>query len=322
MVRDADERTQDLRVWEQFDPEVLDAGALRAYWDAMAEANPGHPWLSLTEEAFLQKSGVLGIDRGGRLHPTSAGLLMFGIEPEIVRAFPRYFLDYLESDDPSQRICSTAGDWSGCVYEFYTRVCAGLLPRLEAKYTAGVSEAVREAITNSLVNADYRGTGGLTVTLGPEQITVSNPGSFRIGIDAARTGGLSDPRNGTLLKLFNRIDVGRHAGSGIPGILRVWREQRWPEPEIAQSFGPDRTTFTLRFGPKKKKSAAVETPTRIETAAQKAMLIDELTDRAALTPSQLGRLLGIPSAQVRALLQELTDDGIVVASDKVYRLKA
>ena len=57
-------------------------------------------------------------------------------------------------------------------------------------------------------------------------------------------------------------------------------------------------------------------------AAQKAMLIDELTDRAALTPAQLGRLLGIPSAQVRALLQELENDGIVVASGKVYRLKA
>ena len=59
---------------------------------------------------------------------------------------------------------------------------------------------------------------------------------------------------------------------------------------------------------------------RIE--AKKALLIDELTDRAALTPAQLGRLLGIPSAEVRALLQELVADGIVVNSGKVYRLKA
>ena len=61
---------------------------------------------------------------------------------------------------------------------------------------------------------------------------------------------------------------------------------------------------------------------RIEAAAQKALLIDELTDRAALTPAQLARLLGIPSAAVRILLKELETDGIVVASGKTYRLKA
>ena len=323
MVRDADERAQDLRLWTQFGPEVLNEAAVHSYRDAMTQANPDHPWLSLPEEDFLRRSGVLGIDENGHLHPTSAGLLMFGSEPEIVLVFPRYFLDYQEADDPAQRFCSTAGDWSGGVYEFYTRVCARLLPRLAAKHGPEVSAAVGEAITNSLVNADYRGTGGLTVCLEPGRVTVSNPGSFRIGLDAAKTGGLSDPRNGTLLKLFNRIDVGRHAGSGIPNILRIWREQRWPEPEIAQSYGPDRTTVTLRFGPRKKKAGGpTENPMRIEAAAQKSMLIDELTDRAALTPAQLGRLLGIPSAQVRALLAELTDDGIVVPAGKTYRLRA
>ena len=324
MVRDADERAQDLRVWEKIDPEVLDRSAVQAYRDAMIRAHPGHPWETLDDGAFLQKAGALGIDAGGNLHPTSAGLLMFGCESDIVRAFPRFFLDYREEADPAQRIFSASGEWSGGVYGFYTRVCGRLLPELAAKYPPDVGEAVREALVNSLVNADYRGSGGLSIVRSTDVITVSNPGSFRIGLDAARTGGLSDPRNGTLLKLFNRIDVGRHAGSGIPDILRVWRDQRWPEPEIAQNYGPDRTTIVLRFGPKRKtgRGTLQETPVRIETAAQKAMLIDELTDRAALTPSQLARLLGIPSATVRVLLRELTEDGIVVASGKTYRLKA
>lgn len=324
MVRDADERAQDLRVWKQMEPEILDGAAVRAYRDAMARAHPGHPWEKLDDASFLQKAGALGIDDGGKLHPTSAGLLLFGCEPDIVRAFPRYFLDYREEADTAQRICSISGEWSGGIYEFYIRVCARLLPELDVHYPADVGEAVREAIVNSLVNADYRGSGGLTVIRAQDSVTISNPGSFRIGLDAARTGGLSDPRNGTLLKLFNLIDVGRHAGSGIPGILHVWRTQRWPEPEIAQSYGPDRTTVVLRFGPKQKtgRSKSRETPVRIEAAAQKALLIDELTDRAALTPAQLARLLGIPSAAVRILLKELEADGIVVASGKTYRLKA
>ena len=34
---------------------------------------------------------------------------------------------------------------------------------------------------------------------------MSNPGSFRIEIDAAKSGGVSDPRNGTMLKMFNLL---------------------------------------------------------------------------------------------------------------------
>ncbi len=323
MVRDAGERTQDLSLWEKMGPDVLNPASVQAYRDAMAAVHPGHPWQSLEDSAFLRKLGALGDGTGGRLHPTSAGLLMFGSESDIVQAFPRYFLDYRE-EVSAQRISSASGTWSGGIYEFYRLVCARLLPELNARYPAAVGAAVHEAIANSLVNADYRGSGGLVIVLCQSGITVSNPGAFRIGIDAAKTGGLSDPRNGTLLKMFNLIDVGAHAGSGIPSILHVWRGQRWPEPEIAQSFGPDRTNITLLFGPKRKKAGAkaAETPARIETAVQKALLIDELTDHAALTPAQLARRLGIPSAQVRALLQELTEDGIVVAADKAYRLKS
>ncbi|OUP04043.1 hypothetical protein B5F36_06455 [Anaerofilum sp. An201] len=51
-------------------------------------------------------------------------------------------------------------------------------------------------------------------------ITMSNPGSFRIEIDAAKSG-------------------------GIPAIFRVWREQGWREPVIKESFEPDRTVLSL-----------------------------------------------------------------------------
>ena len=60
-----------------------------------------------------------------------------------------------------------------------------------------------------------------------DAITMSNPGNFRIEIVAAKSGGVSDPRNGTMLKMFNLIDIGERAGSGIPNIFRVWREQGW-----------------------------------------------------------------------------------------------
>ena len=79
-----------------------------------------------------------------------------------------------------------------------------------------VHQALREALVNCLVNADYYGRQGLVIIKKQNAIIMSNPGSSRIEIDAVKSGGISDPRNGTMVKMFNLIDIGERAGSGIP----------------------------------------------------------------------------------------------------------
>lgn len=59
-----------------------------------------------------------------------------------------------------------------------------------------VHQVLREALANCLVNADYYGRQGLVIVKKRDSITMTNPGGFRIEIDAARSGGVSDPRNG------------------------------------------------------------------------------------------------------------------------------
>ena len=51
----------------------------------------------------MEKIGAAGVGEDGKLHPTTAGLLMFGEEYHIVREFPEYFLDYRERLDPTIR---------------------------------------------------------------------------------------------------------------------------------------------------------------------------------------------------------------------------
>ena len=60
-------------------------------------------------------------------------------------------------------------------------------------------------------------------------------------------GGISDPRNKTILKMFNLLDIGERSGSGVPNIFNVWRDQGWPEPLIEEEGAPDRTRLTLVF---------------------------------------------------------------------------
>ena len=49
------------------------------------------------------------------------------------------------------------------------------------------------------------------------------------------------------MKIFNLIDIGEYAGSGVPNIFNVWEDEGWEEPVIEESFDPDRTSLTLRF---------------------------------------------------------------------------
>ena len=56
-----------------------------------------------------------------KLHPTGAGILMFGKEYKITRVYPGYFLDYKDHADPTvrwtDRTYSQSPDWSGNVFD-------------------------------------------------------------------------------------------------------------------------------------------------------------------------------------------------------------
>ena len=48
----------------------------------------------MSDHEYLRCIGAAAIsDEDGQLHPTAAGMLMFGDEYNIVRHFPEYFLD-------------------------------------------------------------------------------------------------------------------------------------------------------------------------------------------------------------------------------------
>ena len=50
--------------------------------------------------------------------------------------------------------------------------------------------------------------------------------------------------------MFNLINIGERAGSGVPNIFNVWNDEGFVEPEIEERFDPDRTILTLSFAKK------------------------------------------------------------------------
>lgn len=264
MFRDAAAVTQDAKVLENMDSSVFCRDTVKGYRNFFRSRHSNHLWNNEEDEIFLRKIGAISMGSDGLYHPTSAGLLMFGYEYEITREFPNYFLDYQEnrSSGPTRwtdRVVSTSGDWSGNVFDFIIDVLGRMQRGLKTPFVlkgiqrvddTPVHKLLREAITNACVHADFYGRQGLVVQKSANGYKLSNPGSVRISISEAIDGGISDPRNGVMLKMFSLIDFGERAGSGLNEVCTVW-EKVYHTPatlEETHNNGVDRTILTLSTG--------------------------------------------------------------------------
>ena len=259
--RDASPTSIDTRVLTTMDSSVFCQDTIRDYRIRFNAMHVGHTWTKLDDELFLRRIGAMGLSQeDNQIHPTIAGLLMFGYEYEIVREFSQYFLDYQERMDPSirwtHRVVSSSGDWSGNIFDFYFRIInrlTGDIPvpfRLENNTRVDdtkLHEAVREALLNTLVHADYYGRQGTVVIKTPTSLAFANPGDMRISLSTALEGGVSDPRNATLLKMFGLIGIGERAGSGIPNIISSFQEVAQSVPSYKISYVPERVFCTIEF---------------------------------------------------------------------------
>ena len=200
---------------------------------------------------------------------------MFGEEYHIVREFPEYFLDYREILDPTirwtDRLQSSSGDWSGNVFDFFFRVNSKIAKDIKKPFKlegitriddTPVHKAVREALVNCLVNTDYFLPCGVVIKKEEDKLVMENPGSIRTGKKQMLRGGISDPRNKILMKMFNMIGIGERAGSGIPDIYNVWENEGWAVPVVEESYNPDRTRLSLEFAKKQANKTSEESKRR------------------------------------------------------------
>lgn len=258
MMRDAADRGQDARVIEEVALDELDQETIRRYRTLYNQSHDRHPWAAIEDEAFLCKIGAAGRGADGAIHPTGAGLLLFGQDWVILREFPHYFLDYRRQTDPStrwnDRFTSSSGDWSGNVIDFYDRAYNKLKQAFDVPFQmegiyrvddTPAHRALREALANCVTNADFYGRQGVVCLWEPDAIRISNPGTFRVDVGAAIAGGITDPRNETIMRILSYVEIGERAGSGLPKIYEGWRESGYAEPRIEQSFEPDRTALVL-----------------------------------------------------------------------------
>lgn len=337
MVRDKSSVSQDTQVLEKLDLDAFDYDTVRRYRNRWKSNHPNHAWENLEDVDFLRKLGCIGRDEDGNLRPTAAGILMFGFDYEIVQEYSNYFLDYQEHDDETtrwtDRIYTSLGDWSGNVYDFYCRVSGRIAQLAKKPYVhdgeariddTPIHKALNEALVNALLHANYYDRRGLVIHRRPQSLTIANPGCLRINADDAISGGFSDPRNITLVKMFNLINIGDRAGTGLSTIYTVWEDEGWITPKLEEQFNPDRTTLTLVLAPNDTVNGAIGTVngtakdaggTVNDTAKR---LVSEVKTNPHITVDELTVSLGVSRRTVLRRIKELRDSGTLnrIGSDK------
>lgn len=202
------------------------------------------------DDLFLEKIGASQRQLDGRLVPTVAGLLMFGDASYIRILFPNYFLDYQEDSilniSLTNRITSDRGMECGNILEFYLTVYEKF-SNLNAIKSKNVLEPIKQILANSIIHADYTGRRGVVIKVHKSAIEISNPGSTLISENQIMKGGISDPRNPVIFKMFSEMGGGDRAGMGITEVRRVWAENEWREPMFTFEKNPDRVSVFLPF---------------------------------------------------------------------------
>ena len=185
-----------MKILQEMSLDVLNSETVRAYRNRHMAYRTEHVWERLSNEEYLERIGAA-------------------------------------------RLQSSSGDWSGNLFDFFFRVYGKLVKDLKIPFKlegvtrvddTAVHKALREALANCLVNTDFYFPRGIVIRKDAESIVMENPGSIRTGKAQMLKGGISDPRNKALMKMFNLIGIGERAGSGVPDIYSVWEQQGWKQP--------------------------------------------------------------------------------------------
>lgn len=229
---------------------------------------------------------------------------------------PLYFVDYQEQpDEPDTSVrwldrVVPDGTWSGNLFDFYRKVIRKLTADLKVPFhmqgdtridETPIHQALREALVNTLVHADYSDRASVRVIKRPSGFEFRNPGALRVPVAQALKGGESDCRNRTLQQMFLMINLGERAGSGLPRILTSWQSEG-RLLKMTELFEPYDQSL-LRMDWKSNKTSG-------KTSGKTTLEILHLIEQdEKLTIAELSFALKISERSIERAIQSLRENG-------------
>jgi len=132
------------------------------------------------------------------------------------------------------------------------------------------------------------------------------------------------------MKMFNMIDIGERAGSGVPDIFNVWDDDGFESPEIIEEFNPDRTRLVLSFEKKQTiktndKKQTIKTNDKKQTTKTQEhtdIIVAYLEEVGEAKTVDIADKLGLSPDRTRVILANMPElEALGGNRNRTYRLK-
>lgn len=213
----------------------LKTKSIHEYRDYMSRFNPVVGYNQKELDDFLVSLRIIDKDTQ---RCTIAGLLFFGKRESIEKFFPDFRIDLLEipgtsySDATSRYSFRLAEDDYENLWEAYFECFRRLRKTVDVQFqlsAEGFGEelspglnAIREALVNMLMHADYHSTSAPRIRIFTNHIEFYNPGGLPKPLKELKEKDLSIPRNPILAKLFRMVKLAENAGYGFDKMEKNW----------------------------------------------------------------------------------------------------
>ena len=197
-----------------------------------------------------------------------------------------------------------------------------VLKQTEREDDTLLHKAIREALTNLVIHADYMITGVLRVEKHDDRLFFSNPGSLKLPIADIYKGGNSKARNPHIQSMLRMLGYGDNIGSGFPTIVDVCQKENWRKPFLCESDALHTVELTISMKSLISEECRHQLRMILGSKAYQSLNNEEILvlsvalSEDAVTNSELQTLLGRNSLQVGKVLYSLVERNILISQSR------
>ncbi|MYA37075.1 MAG: winged helix-turn-helix transcriptional regulator [Gammaproteobacteria bacterium] len=246
----------------------------------------------------------------GRKVPTVGGMLLFGIERD--RYFPDAWIqagrfrgtdkaDIIDTLEIRSLPVRSVEDAVAFVQKHALRGMEIGAVHREERWNLPPA-AVREAIVNAIVHADYSQRGApIRVSIFDDRLEVESPGLLPFGLTVDDLlQGVSKLRNRVIGRVFHELGLIEQWGSGIQRIVAVCRDAGLAPPVLEEIGTHFRATI---------RTSSIAAPSVDE---KDQTILDALAAGDGLSTQEVASVIGLTARATRSRLLKLIERGLVV----------
>lgn len=201
----------------------------------------GRPKVKITEE--LLEAYNICIKEHGKIYPTSAGILLFGTNPQHYFSESMVICTHYAGIDGREALATK--DCVGNLFEQYHEITAFIFSRLYHSFTIKGFEreeilevpeiALREVLLNMLVHRNYHIKSPAKISIYDNRIEFFSPGDFPGPLDTQNLlEGMSFLRNPAICKAFREAHLIEKLGTGLIALFNSYMQMDLPTPQVIE----------------------------------------------------------------------------------------